>query len=1353
MVFAYDVSIGETTYSFNEQSGIPVIVSEELNIVIPASMTTTTVYLDIPANRIERFTTEVEDHPSKVISSPMNYLTIWLFKSTEETFYLNARGCSADSIRLAFTLAKSAFRVLQSLARINHRLAEDPRGYLSQLNNVSRHSQGDARKHPAAQPAEAFPGNMVNGAVQADSQLHQKSMTSVAILSFGNGGYGRVNDVQLVDPPWTNAKYQKDAPQISMVMRATSPIRLDQSEAIGADSMNIEPIFQHMSKNAVETPTRGLNGVSPPDSESVSNNRLRSPTRDCDASLKDCTPFKNGLAEREGEDATKHHTMSNIAIFHRRPLNHLSPPFDKSGKMRVRPGQFEQHDMAKGTQNDQQPTRLSQQAHGDIDEPPVGLLKMSEPLCEEATRTYDKKDDDEGLELKRIIPLSTKNHTVKGELSRTNNNMVRGEVFRAEYLNDNDEDEFDLPSSAPKVRLSAIVRSSTSRAATSIQKTSKTVRKPKKKSITVSKSQFQDSSIISGVQSRKNAISTAVVDKFSPLQLKKAQENTEHHDGERLYWNTGCVDEAEGLCIPQQRREQPLKQQSQQENNDRIKGSFIKTGNQDKKSVEDATPIVQRRSRRVAAVNAKKKIQCLVESETEVIEEEDYIEPLLDTRQISAPPEGEFGGKSGNPRPSLLLGKDSERHFADPHNKTKSVHKINISGSDDIDLVAKDPIRPRTKLSTNNEPNKEESMLLTTSTSPRFENQIYRTHNDSPYIQPESSSTCLNKVEDNASNGQEIVEGPKYVHLNEVPRSLSLSLSVPRNESLVPETFDSDHFPMGDSAEDNFFEEAIAFTYQDTTNFTSNSKTGGSLEASTLASKQVTLNNPELGYTTDSNISRRIAKTPTAIMTSKPNLHVAAKLQSALSSIGSPQAQKSKLKASLLGTSKPIITTPALLAASHSLSRTETKIRFPAERDVARPRDVKATGLAKNNAIGSPQKNPRPMKYSPDSLESDGGLVALSEPAITVEDSGRIVMETPQAVRQSPGVAGRDLVPESRKSNIISFSSKGPRNQGVIPGRGRRPLEMDQAEGFSRTSKYKLLKRKIADVDEPVMTLEKGVAAVKRPRGSIDVPRTRDDAPQSIHKRRISMVQKSTQKIGSQSTRVDENGSPLPFVPSQNTDLSGHEHPVSAEDDVEIIIASKQMSNHEDGQLIVGEMSSVSNLCVPLLQSHQFTLAPQVQPRRSNNAKSRPGSSYASFGITEKYTAHKVHSSGKFVNVRTDNVVVATRPADPFVETKPNHSNNFINLLRRSSYIFDKQVEDPDKTLIGSRSAKRAQRDNKSVVSSSSDSSQTGDPSCSEESSASGGAEQDEWGLTLQPHQEETLDVLLEISHVSRIFS
>ena len=61
---AYTASIGDTLYRADNEGAILITISDDLSVMIPASVAAPALYVDLPLNRIEGVTVEsVESHP------------------------------------------------------------------------------------------------------------------------------------------------------------------------------------------------------------------------------------------------------------------------------------------------------------------------------------------------------------------------------------------------------------------------------------------------------------------------------------------------------------------------------------------------------------------------------------------------------------------------------------------------------------------------------------------------------------------------------------------------------------------------------------------------------------------------------------------------------------------------------------------------------------------------------------------------------------------------------------------------------------------------------------------------------------------------------------------------------------------------------------------------------------------------------------------------------------------------------------------------------------------------------------------------------------------------------------------
>lgn len=119
---AYGVSIADDlTYGWEDQSAILVTVSTELNIVVWASETGPARYIDILHDQIESVSLE-KRHPlsqsNPLVLQNLDFLVIWLTRSSDKTLYLDAGKRFAPLINIAFTSTDEATAVKNRLLEL-----------------------------------------------------------------------------------------------------------------------------------------------------------------------------------------------------------------------------------------------------------------------------------------------------------------------------------------------------------------------------------------------------------------------------------------------------------------------------------------------------------------------------------------------------------------------------------------------------------------------------------------------------------------------------------------------------------------------------------------------------------------------------------------------------------------------------------------------------------------------------------------------------------------------------------------------------------------------------------------------------------------------------------------------------------------------------------------------------------------------------------------------------------------------------------------------------------------------------------------------------------------------------------
>lgn len=358
------------------------------------------------------------------------------------------------------------------------------------------------------------------------------------------------------------------------------------------------------------------------------------------------------------------------------------------------------------------------------------------------------------------------------------------------------------------------------------------------------------------------------------------------------------------------------------------------------------------------------------------------------------------------------------------------------------------------------------------------------------------------------------------------------------------------------------------------------------------------------------------------------------------------------------------------------------------------------------------------------------------------------------AQNQTPTRAPLDI---NRKCNLISFNSHGPRNQGKVLCRKDIPSKSSQGTESCPlpNSVNENLKRKLSFKDEGRPLVDR---FTKRRRTSNELNVAQDSASRIIPRQSSSVLKEDMHLPSSQSRRVDKNGSPMPFDRTCNVDLQSTENGVSrkASDRLPLVTNGSDedtdissLNNHlyDSGQLILPEQSP--------------SVAKHVRVMASSSSKGCPNLSVSEISSASELTAHRMHPGGRLVNMLTDNVVKPIRPSDPFIADEKMRSNSFLDLLRKSGSVYNNDQKanhlskagvDTDKTLV---EADLLSEDGPTSIGHSVKASRYSTESQDQFSpgpSSSEGVSHEKHlrRQALKPHQKGTLNVLFEISKVSR---
>lgn len=321
----------------------------------------------------------------------------------------------------------------------------------------------------------------------------------------------------------------------------------------------------------------------------------------------------------------------------------------------------------------------------------------------------------------------------------------------------------------------------------------------------------------------------------------------------------------------------------------------------------------------------------------------------------------------------------------------------------------------------------------------------------------------------------------------------------------------------------------------------------------------------------------------------------------------------------------------------------------------------------------------------------------------------------------------------------------------------------------SDTQDYQNQKRKFTPfLDETVQWEHKHIS--KRPkRGVATPPSANANHPKMLPDPSPAVAHDRSQRLSSQTTRVNENGSPMPFLINPSENIADEEQ-YPDEDDGKEALAEAQLED----QFALQEYDTV--LTEPVLPHRPIVSAVSIlQPKTmtsqimSSNSKQIPSSPHAA-SVFGTMPPHHIYHDGEIVNPETKESIIPIKPQDPFLGATRNPQNQFMEALRRSSELASKRLtsgvndrrrsgavsvrqthdvgEDPEKTLV--EPERRKYRQN--YVSSSSSNSQSGtstqvsQPDESSEGGKNGEADA-KWRKALEPHQGNMLESLLAISH------
>ena len=1442
----------------NEGSAILVTVSDELNIVIPATVTTTSSYIDICINKIERAVIEIKESQSQSsLSLPthVQVLTIWMPKSPEGTFYVNARSHSADSINLAFTSLEAASTIQKSLVRNKSCVFKDIRA--SQLIqaepiDVSKHPRETAEPPVArlvTHTAGVRSNNLVNTANEASELTGQGSITSIPHVLFSKDDHkhqlSSLNQAreQCCIPPRQNML----VPPFETFADDMASLTPRQSAKLGGNTETIE-------HDQLRTPEQRTCGTSMSELGLAIHDDRHFLSKDTTRSRGDGDSTESSPVEQDNNYDRFYQGMPSVQNVPTKQANRSSLHIHKILESQEPAETAFAPDLSVENPREQSCTKIIHRMRGTIGKVPIAAS---------ANRRASAENTKSALKRKAHSPdkRDARSHKMPRFQSVIN-------PSRSGSADVQDGAEFDFPTSAHKTQKSttACLPSTT---ASRAQTSSKTAKKPKAKAISPYKPQLKGLSSRYHAQTYQKEVSEEVADSMSSFPTKRIRYDTDDNATGQTDRNARFVtDEARASNKPRHESKKPSKRNPRpktkhaKDNGDLLystkKAQKAPSTKVKRKSKAVTIPLAQSRNKRAAALTANEKIQDLIGSGSS--DEGDVFKTRSENRKSTTQLDHESGtstskllnsaknqsrAASENSRHSLEDGwQIAENHQTIPmvkilpnelsrveeDQRSESLKNTSISARNLAQLAGGLPAHDAT--------NMRQSPPGTASYfQPSEDINVHHAQGQLSNVQLNIPPRQVDGVHNSVINeNNEHLEGQDTVLQNNLLH-LNISSSSGDNTSTVePQVSALNNIDVLDGAGGGFFEEATAFSHEDTASFVDTPRDKEISEALTLQDKPVIYHTYSKLTNLKSDLALKAAGTSTNVAMSTPKIPIAAKLQSALSIIENRYTQDISHGTSLrvLGAKA---TTPSEAKGSEPYDSDQEKILRRAQNKVVVPQK-QVIKPATDQVLMKNKLLPDLDTQLPNSEDSSD----LSE-AVSVADHGKShigdinneaspelekkqftsakvnrVAQTPAArtiqrglegsSRAAASLAGNkhcragnltqdmnatrkaDKAPNSksqttsiqeagsakiqaeahldvnRKSNIISFDSTGPRNQGRLSTRkDKAPEAPKNRVPLSWMAEDRSLKRKFQDLNADVFALDQDVGADKRPRASEDVPRIRGEAPVVIKGRNDLVIEESVRRPSSQSTRVDSNGSPKPFVHARKIILRDPGRHISV-DATNQSVGGKQDNGHEDDSFMPEAEFNDSNRGLPFLATQSFPLATRTHFIPPSDSKHRPASPNAPLGVIDEYAAHQVHSRGKFVDLSTENIVIAVRPPDPFVGVQQDPTNNFINQLRRlSNNPGEKNSpvrsavnnEDPEKTLIETSSAhKKNDSSPASSSCSSPDSSQSNDSTPTEDPSRSGGGDdddEDEWTKALQPHQGKTLEVLCEISHVSQTFS
>jgi hypothetical protein len=430
-------------------------------------------------------------------------------------------------------------------------------------------------------------------------------------------------------------------------------------------------------------------------------------------------------------------------------------------------------------------------------------------------------------------------------------------------------------------------------------------------------------------------------------------------------------------------------------------------------------------------------------------------------------------------------------------------------------------------------------------------------------------------------------------------------------------------------------------------------------------------------------------------------------------------------------------------------------------------------------------------------ITSPHGEAALSK-GLNIDDNA-LVAEIPNTVpvAAAPTLAAQPFVSVADMGSNSGAKSRRRENKVSTSTLTAVPVRLPNTASVGLDRRPSLLTPRLIDAaprenkrqaDEFGVKELNEIALGKRRKSSSKVPVAEMIVPELVSKRSRSIEQNLSQRTGSQSVRVNEKGSPLPFA--RENDIAGSQ-PRLTQDIVRLPAKARLNRAERNEPTLPFDEIELDETKITFRQVSRAPHSKKWPLGSSGNSKLQPSSPNASSSIVDEMEPHHIHPSGQFINVETENVITAHEPPDPFVGAAKGQSNTFIDALRRTNYRpHELPVKDPRMSTVGVHKASRVvtydedldggdrdlnegdedvtegdqdlektlvepdapeeHSETASQTSSTSQSFHSEDKSPSRNRSDSAHAKgDDKWQGALQPHQHDTLDVLYDVSRVS----